>query len=112
MQQHRGLTKMRELTNGPGKLCQALCIHRSHDGIDLVEHPQMWIEDIPQPKRFRIQRSPRIGIREGTELRYRYFIDTNHFVSGPAAGHTGPRQSLLPTPGDTFSCPRDSSLLR
>lgn len=95
MQGHRRVTDRVELTNGPGKLCQALGIHRQHDGVDLVEHDSLWIEQPDICPWFRVARSPRIGIRQGTELLYRYFIDGNRFVSGRASHHSIPRQQVL-----------------
>lgn len=51
-----------ELTNGPGALCQALGINRSHDGI-ILNGNKIWLEDrgiaISDED---IQASPRIGI--------------------------------------------------
>jgi DNA-3-methyladenine glycosylase len=46
------------LTNGPGKLCQALGISRVHDGLDLTEGPLTlaWAPAV------RVTRSARIGI--------------------------------------------------
>jgi DNA-3-methyladenine glycosylase len=83
------------LTNGPGKLCEAFGIQRQHDGIDLVDHDRMWIEAPASQASFRITRAPRIGIRHGTELFYRYFIDGNRFVSGPASCHATRRNQSM-----------------
>jgi DNA-3-methyladenine glycosylase len=91
MIRHRGVADRIELTNGPGKLCQALGLHRPHDGIDLVEDDSLWIEAPSASPRFRMARSTRIGIRQGTELLYRYFVDGNRHVSGRASCHTVPR---------------------
>lgn len=95
MLQHRGVANPIELTNGPGKLCRALGLNRQHDGIDLVQHESLWIENPAEPPRFRIARSTRIGIRQGTDLLYRYFIDGNRYVSGRASCHSGPRNQSL-----------------
>lgn len=95
MHGQRSVANPVELTNGPGKLCQALSIGRQHDGLDLVGHDALWIEQPSTVPPFRVSRSPRIGIREGTELLYRYFIDGNRFVSGRAACHSLPRRNAL-----------------
>jgi 3-methyladenine DNA glycosylase Mpg len=50
-----------------------------------------WIEQPAASPRFRMARSTRIGIRQGTELLYRYFVDGNRFVSGRASCHSVPR---------------------
>jgi DNA-3-methyladenine glycosylase len=83
------------LTNGPGKLCEAFGVHRQHDGIDLVDHERLWIESSTTVPSFRITRSPRIGIQHGTDLLYRFFIDGNRFVSGPASYHASRRNRSL-----------------
>lgn len=95
MQQRRGGVHEPSLTSGPGKLCQALAIDRHHNGIDLCNHERLWLERPAIPPRFRIRSSSRIGITRGTELPYRYFIDTNRYVSGPARDHSGPRVTRL-----------------
>ncbi len=95
MRHNRGVESETEWTNGPGKLCQAFGIHRPHDGSDLVEHPNLWIEGCKGVTPFRIRRSPRIGIRLGTEFLYRYFVDSNRFVSGRARDHSASRNTEL-----------------
>jgi DNA-3-methyladenine glycosylase len=95
MQERRGVPPGPSLTNGPGKLCQALAIDRNHNGIDLCNQEHLWLERPAVPPRFRIRSSSRIGITQDAELPYRYFIDTNRFVSGPARDHSGPRVTQL-----------------
>jgi DNA-3-methyladenine glycosylase len=60
------------LTNGPGKLCQALGITREQNGLDLVNSSEMWIEDrgkkVPS-----FQVSPRIGISTAKEKLWRFY---------------------------------------
>jgi DNA-3-methyladenine glycosylase len=61
MLERRGLTSVRrELTNGPGKLCQAFGIDRRAYGADLTRAPLYLSEGTgPRP---RVQRAPRVGI--------------------------------------------------
>lgn len=60
MEQNRGFPKAaRDLTNGPGKLCQALGIDRRHNGVDLCRRPLFFSEG-PAPSV--IARTPRIGV--------------------------------------------------
>jgi DNA-3-methyladenine glycosylase len=47
------------ITNGPGKLCQALCIHGGQYGHDLTRGNGLYLLDAPTVK---VERSPRIGI--------------------------------------------------
>lgn len=80
-------------TTGPARLCQALGIDRSHDGLDLVNSQQLWLEAEPKltPTPSKIRRAPRIGISQSQELPLRYFLDGHHFVSGLARHHSNGR---------------------
>jgi DNA-3-methyladenine glycosylase len=73
----------RELTNGPGKLCQALGITGAHYGVDLCQGDLHLIAG----KRARIMRSPRVGIAYAGAWRdkpWRFFEAENPYVSGAA----------------------------
>lgn len=60
MLQRRRFPKRPELvSNGPGKLCQAFGIDRSHNGFDLCA-PPLYLTQGPAPRR--ILRCPRIGV--------------------------------------------------
>ncbi len=68
----------RDLTNGPGKLGQALGADLSWNGRDLVRGPTgLW----PGPAPSRIARSTRIGIRVGVDRHYRFFDAVSPWVS-------------------------------
>jgi DNA-3-methyladenine glycosylase len=69
LQPVEGVATMRRLregrtgvADGPGKLCQALAIDRSQNGIDLTLGEALWIEPYLDPPRTAIGKSPRIGI--------------------------------------------------
>ncbi len=83
MQQRRGVTRLRDLTNGPGKLCQAMDIDKRLDGHDLCLGEVLWLEPGPPPTE-PLCASPRIGVR-GDELAlqrpWRFFLQDNPFVS-------------------------------
>jgi len=51
-----------ELTNGPAKLCQALCIDKSLNGWDLTRGKELWMEDYKKIPAKSIITTPRIGI--------------------------------------------------
>lgn len=98
MRRHRQTMDDRLLTRGPARLCQALGVDRSMDGVDLTRGEKIWLE-MPEMARFSapycVRTSTRIGIRRGTEFPWRYFLDRNYFVSGPAAVHSAlPRQRI------------------
>lgn len=82
MQNRRGTSVLKNLTTGPGKLCQALGIDfRRHYGADLCGET-LWIS--PRGETPPFQTSPRIGIDYAGEFRdkpWRYFIAGNPFVS-------------------------------
>lgn len=56
------------LTDGPGKLCQALGIDGSFDG-EPLSGPRVWLRHGPQP---RYEATPRIGISKATEKLWRF----------------------------------------
>jgi DNA-3-methyladenine glycosylase len=70
------------LTSGPGKLCRAFGIEMSHNGASL-QGPEIWVED-DGFKVGKIATSPRIGITQGKDKLWRFYLDGNSFVSkGP-----------------------------
>jgi DNA-3-methyladenine glycosylase len=80
-----GHTVLRDLTNGPGKICQALAIERSLSKLDLTKRdsPIFFEEDsseqIEKPRK--IASSARIGIKAGIEKRWRFFDASSIYVS-------------------------------
>lgn len=87
MEAHRPAIRPRELTNGPGKLCQAMDITRSLDGIDLCDpHSALFVAENPDVKKFRKQNGPmvtttRIGITKAAAMPLRFYLDGSEFVS-------------------------------
>lgn len=59
------------LTDGPGKLCQALGISGEHDGIGLADPPVRLIRGA-LPVGWRIDATPRIGISRAIERPWRF----------------------------------------
>lgn len=72
----------RQLTNGPGKLCQAFKLDKTLNGADLCDDKLFITAAIP-PAEQEIITTPRIGIRKGQEHHWRFFIKGNPFVSYP-----------------------------
>lgn len=63
MRRHRSGRPDFELTNGPGKLCQALQINLAFNDADLVTGEKLFIEHGNPINKGRIQATPRIGVR-------------------------------------------------
>ncbi|MNX65120.1 3-methyladenine DNA glycosylase [compost metagenome] len=78
MEAARGTAKA--LTNGPGRLCQALGIDRELDGEDLLVSDRLFIMGGDAPRE-RIVASPRIGITQAADLPWRFFLEGNPHVS-------------------------------
>lgn len=72
--------KLRDLTNGPGKVCAALGIDRALYGHDLTVEPLV-LDYAPLLPGETIGRSPRVGISKNADAPKRYFIEGNAFVS-------------------------------
>jgi len=72
MQENRGNVELKNLTNGPAKLTQALAITKEHYGVDLTKNTKLHISDGTKPKR--IIASTRIGIREATDKLWNFKI--------------------------------------
>jgi DNA-3-methyladenine glycosylase len=90
-----GCESGRELTSGPGRLCQALGITRSADnGLDLLDpkSPLQLRDDGTRAGRVLV--TARIGIRHAAELPLRFAIAGNGCVSGPKSltGRLGPQK--------------------
>ena len=72
--------KLRDLTNGPGKVCAALGIDKELYGHELTVEPLV-LEFAPLLPRETIGRSPRVGISKNIDAQKRFFIEGNEFVS-------------------------------
>jgi DNA-3-methyladenine glycosylase len=83
-----------EVTNGPGKVAQALGIDLRHNGMPLGE-PIAVCDGRPVPDEA-VGTSGRIGLAEGHELPLRYYVRGNGYVS---KGRTGPRPPKRPHAG-------------
>lgn len=102
MARRRGLAETaRDLSNGPGKLCQALGIGRDDYGLDLTAGKRLYLVDAPKA---RITRSPRIGIAYAgiwAHKPWRFSEPNNRYVSrstrpstGSGLAHGGPKAQL------------------
>ena len=72
--------KLRDLTNGPGKVCAALGVDKGLYGHDLTVEPLV-LDFAPLLPGETIGRSPRVGISKNIDAPKRFFIEGNEFVS-------------------------------
>jgi DNA-3-methyladenine glycosylase len=85
MKMYRKTNDIMNLTNGPGKLCIAMKIDKSHYGLDITKSDEIYIEDrgdviLPH----QIVKTKRIGIDYAGEWKnklLRFYIKDNKFVS-------------------------------
>ncbi len=81
MQERRPRAKtIIQLGNGPGKLTAALGVNLQHNALDLTQNT-LSICDYGEQRLIDICRSSRIGLTEGLDLPFRYYIKDNPFVS-------------------------------
>ena len=84
MASRRARSNVRELTRGPAMLCQSFHVGPSENRIDLTHGRRLWVGCDPafDLAGARIGVSPRIGVTSAKELRLRYYLAANKFVSG------------------------------
>lgn len=79
------ILKIKNLTNGPGKLCRWLNLDNSFYGEDLTKSRRLWLEDRGiKIKKSQIVKTKRIGIDyagDWTKKPWRFYIKDNKFVS-------------------------------
>ena len=80
MQKRRGLTDLRTLCSGPGKLAQAMAVTIADNGLALDRAPFELRERDGEPE---IVTGPRIGITKAVALPWRYGLKGSRFLSKP-----------------------------
>ena len=88
MAAHRGMVDPRRLCAGPARLAQAFGVTRDEDGVDLATGAAgIWIAAGSPVGPAGVVAGPRVGIRVGVDLAWRFRIRDDPFVSpGRAAG--------------------------
>jgi len=82
MRERRGYPELdRDLTNGPGKLCQAFAIDRTLDGHELWQEPLYLKENSSINEKTEVKATPRIGISVATSKKLRYIISGSNYLS-------------------------------
>jgi DNA-3-methyladenine glycosylase len=74
----RGLDDARLLCSGPGRLCQALGVTRTHDGLALDEPPFELRARATEPD---VHAGLRVGITRAADYPWRYVLAGSRFVS-------------------------------
>jgi DNA-3-methyladenine glycosylase len=69
-----------DIANGPAKLCESFGISRTENGADLLGN-DIFIAKGVKISQWNIRSSPRIGIREATDKKWRFYLRGNEFVS-------------------------------
>ena len=96
MRRRRGVEDVRALCSGPGKLCQALGIDRSHDGLPLDRPPfALW----PRKGNGALSIGRRIGITKGVETPWRFGLEGSRFLSKPFRDGADPKTLSVPAAG-------------
>jgi len=80
-----------DLTNGPGKLCQALGIDGAMDGTRLTQ-PPLRILAAPPLEDGDVEITPRIGITRAADWPLRWLVRGNLYVSATRPRSTKPRR--------------------
>ncbi len=80
MKRRRGMKDLRALCSGPGKICQALGISRTHNALALDALPfQLFARAVP----VKIVKGVRIGITKAASKPWRYGLKDSKFLSKP-----------------------------
>jgi len=80
MRRRRGLTDVRLLCAGPGRVCEALGITAAHNGLALDEPPFALFARTGEAE---VIAGPRIGITKAAEKPWRYGLKGSAFLSKP-----------------------------
>jgi DNA-3-methyladenine glycosylase len=81
MKKNRRMPNVLNLTNGPGKLTEAMNITGKQNGLDLTRSKELFICKPEEKEKFEVVTTKRIGIRVGVDKPWRFYIKDNIFVS-------------------------------
>jgi len=101
MRERRPAAATRDLTNGPGKLCQAMGIDRRLDGVDLCDAKSpLFIARNPAVTGFRERFGPlvtttRVGLTKAAHLPLRFYLEGSAFVSRRIRESAGSKSDTL-----------------
>lgn len=83
MKRRRKTGVLKNLTNGPAKLCQAMRIDRALNGVRLDGKDLFIADDGFIVRGNDVIATTRIGIKSGTDSKWRFYLKGNEFVSRP-----------------------------
>ena len=81
MEIRRKTEVLKNLCSGPGKLVQALGIHKGMNDWRITDSDLKIIAPLSQIPDNEIVTTTRIGITQGVDLPYRFYLKNNKFVS-------------------------------
>jgi len=81
MVKRRKVKDKRKLTNGPGKLTQALAIGKNENGLDVTKSNKLFLIDSRKRKKLKIISASRVGIKQGMDKKWRFYVKDNEYVS-------------------------------
>ena len=81
MMNNRGVEDSLNTLNGPGKLTEAMKVHRKHNGLDLTINEELYIANPEKMDFVSIATTPRIGVKKGSERPLRFVIKGSSFLS-------------------------------
>ncbi|MDQ3185853.1 MAG: DNA-3-methyladenine glycosylase [Pseudomonadota bacterium] len=82
MRTRRGLSNVRLLCAGPGRLCQALGITDEHSGMQ-IDSPPFQLIPLTFREHISIVTGPRVGISKAKDAPWRFGLSGSHFLSRP-----------------------------
>jgi DNA-3-methyladenine glycosylase len=89
MRERRGVDALRLLCSGPGRLCQALAVTHSHNGLRLDRRPFRVVPRGDDATRA-VHAGVRIGISKSVELPWRFVLAGSPFLSKPLRAAAAP----------------------
>jgi DNA-3-methyladenine glycosylase len=103
----------RDLARGPARLCQAMGINRSQDGVDLLDPSnelrlRAAVGDERAAEPVKIEAGPRVGVSQAADILWRFWLGGDPTVSPyrrAVARRKTPQTTVAP-PLPTSECPR------
>jgi len=77
MKQNRGVKRIKDISDGPGKLTIAMKITMKQHNKNLTENSQLYISNGIKPKK--IYQKSRVGISKGTEKKWNFSINIKDY---------------------------------